>query len=46
MSVPQLQKGDDVRKFAARTKRKLLEANQRLRDDYSFYSDVQREFGK
>lgn len=35
-----------MRKFAARTKKKLLEANQRLNDDAAFYEDVQKEFSK
>ena len=46
VSVPAIKQGDDVRKYAARTKRQLLIANQRLRDDKTFYDDVQEEFGK
>lgn len=34
-----------MRVFAAGTRRALLEANQRLRDDGSFYRDVQQKFG-
>mgnify|MGYP000857564169 CR=1 FL=1 len=45
VAVPEPRKGQDVRVFAAGTRRALLEANQRLRDDGSFYRDVQQKFG-
>jgi hypothetical protein len=45
VDVPTPVKGADARLFAARTRKRLVEANLRLRNDKSFYDDVQRRFG-
>jgi hypothetical protein len=38
--------GEDARAYAAREKAGRLVANGRLRDDESFYGDVQKDFGR
>lgn len=43
--VPDPRKGQDARAFAAETRKSVLEANQRLRNDDLFYTDVERDFG-
>jgi hypothetical protein len=45
VDVPKPMKGADARLFAARTRLRLIDANQRLVNDKSFYNDVQRRFG-
>lgn len=42
--MPDPRKGEDARLFAARTRKALLEGNQRLRDDGAFYRDVREKF--
>ena len=44
--VPDPRRGEDARLFAARTRKALLEGNQRLRDDGAFYRDVRDKFGQ
>lgn len=44
VAVPVPQAGQDARLYAARTRKALLEANQRLVNDGEFYCDVQRRF--
>lgn len=44
--VPDPRRGEDARLFAARTRKALLEGNQRLRDDGAFYRDVREKFGQ
>lgn len=45
VAVPPVKAGDDARAVAARSLAALRQANSRLRDDWAFYADVQRNFG-
>jgi len=42
--LPNPHKGQDARAFAAKERAVILEANQRLRNDAAFYSDVVSKF--
>lgn len=44
VKIPQPKKGEDARVFAARERAAILEGNQRLRNDRSFYQDVLDKF--
>jgi hypothetical protein len=46
VAVPEPQKGQDARVFAARTRGALIEANGRLADDAAFQQDVWRDFSR
>jgi hypothetical protein len=45
VAVPQPKAGQDARLYAAQTRKSVIEANARLRNDGTFYDDVRRDFG-
>jgi hypothetical protein len=45
VALPAPVAGQDARAFAAKERAAIVEANSRLRNDRSFYSDVQSKFG-
>jgi len=46
VQLPEPQKGKSVRTFALQNRLNLIEANQRLENDRTFYEDVRRGFGQ